>query len=431
MSQLSPRVRQLLLPVQEFVRLESSSGLVLLACTALALALANSPWGAAYERFWGAHLEVGLAGAKLDMSLLHWINDGLMALFFLYVGLEIKRELLVGELSSPRKAALPVAAALGGMLAPALLYALAAGDTPAWRGWGIPVATDIAFALGILTLLGDRVPVSARVFLAALAIADDLGAVLVIALFYSSHLDPVALAAAAGLFLLLLLSNRLGIRILLWYVLLGAGLWLAVLHSGVHASIAGVLFAATIPAWSRGDVPQFRRGAAEILDHLQDLDPAPSSVLANEHLLSLVDSLERACTRMLPPLYRLEDMLAPVVAFGIMPVFALANAGVVLEGGNLGDRLVLGILLGLVIGKPAGILLGSWVAVRAGLALPEGLCWRHMAGLGMLGGIGFTMSIFIATLALPGSTGLAEAKMAILGASALSAVGGALLLRRS
>lgn len=427
---MSPRFRKFLLPLQEFVLLESSSGLVLLVCTALALAWANSPMAASYDATWASHLVVGLSDARLDMSVLHWINDGLMALFFLYVGLEIKREVLVGELSSLRMAALPVAAAVGGMVVPALLFSLVAGGTADARGWGIPVATDIAFALGVLTLMGDRVPATAKIFLAALAIADDLGAVAVIALFYTGDLNGPAMVLAAGLFAALLVSNRLGIRVLLWYCVLGFGLWLAVLHSGIHASIAGVLLAATIPAWSRGNVPTFHQGALEILDHLRELDPGPRTVLANERLLSLVDSLERACVRMQPPLYRLEDALAPWVTFGVMPLFALANAGVVLTGGHFGDPLVLGILLGLVVGKPAGILLGAWIAVRTGYArLPRGLSWRHVAGLGLLGGIGFTMSIFIAHLALGDGERLHAAKIAILVASAVAAAAGTVLLR--
>lgn len=428
-TELSPGVRRILLPIQEFVRWESSSGVLLLVCTAVALAMANSPAAEAWDRFWHLHFAVGFPGAMLDLSLLHWINDGLMALFFLYVGLEIKRELLVGELSSVRKAALPVMAAVGGMVVPAGIFMLVAGGTPEARGWGIPVATDIAFALGVLTLLGSRVPATAKIFLVALAIADDLGAVAVIALFYTSTLDVAALGAAAAIFAALLVSSRLGIRILSWYCFLGLGLWLAVLHSGVHASIAGVLLAITIPAWSRGDVPRFHQGASEILDHVRHIDPDPTTILGNEHLLSLVDSLERSCVRMLPPLYRLEDALAPLVTYGVMPVFALANAGVAMGGGALMEPLGLGIIAGLVLGKPVGIVLGAWAAVRSGFAsLPRGLTWRHVSGLGVLGGIGFTMSIFIATLALPEAKGLADAKTAVLVASGLAAAVGTAVL---
>jgi len=431
-TELKPPIRRVLRPIQQFIQTESSSGLVLLASTAIALVWANMA-PTTYDATWETHASLRVGANALDMSLRHWINDGLMALFFLLVGLEIKRELLVGELSSPRKALLPVMAALGGMVAPALCYLALAGGTDAARGWGVPMATDIAFALGVLALLGRRVPTGLKVFLAALAIADDLGAVLVIAVFYTDTLQASALGAAAMVFLVLLISNWVGIRWLVWYGVLGLILWLAVFHSGVHATVAGVLLAMAMPAWSRINLPRFREHLEETTQQLNEHGNPTGAVLADEDLLYRVMELRAACTRLQPSLHQLEHDLAPWVAMVVMPLFALANSGVSLAqaGSGLSDPLALGITAGLLVGKPVGIVLGSWLVVRVGLAsLPRSTSWGHILGVGLLGGVGFTMSLFIAGLAFGEGARLDTARLAILSASTLAGVAGFLVLRR-
>jgi NhaA family Na+:H+ antiporter len=357
------------------------------------------------------------------------VNDGLMAVFFFLVGLEIKRELLFGELASPSRAALPVIAAFGGAVVPALVYlAFNAGGEHA-HGWGVPMATDIAFALGVLALLGSRAPVGLRIFLTALAIVDDLLAVLVIAVFYSSGLSPVALAAAAAVLVALVVANRLGVRRPLVYAVLGVGLWVAILQSGIHATIAGVLLAMTIPARTRIDRTAFVGGARRLVADLSDRHDAPSDEEHHATLWDLEDLTEHAQA----PMLRIEHALLPWVAFLIVPLFALANAGVAI-GGDLGGALTnpiaLGIIVGLVVGKQIGITLGAWLVVRAGLAaLPDGVSWRHVYGGAWLGGIGFTMSLFVADLAF-GESPLALAKIGILAASVIAGVGGYLVLWR-
>jgi NhaA family Na+:H+ antiporter len=353
-----------------------------------------------------------------------------MAIFFLVVGLEIKREVLVGELASVRKASLPIAAAIGGALLPALLFVLIAGGDPdAIRGWGVPMATDIAFALGVLALLGSRAPVGLRIFLTALAIVDDLLAVLVIAIFYSSGLSTTALAAAGAVLIALVVANRLGVRRPLVYAVLGIGLWVAILQSGIHATIAGVLLAMTIPARTRIDRTAFVEGARPLVAELADRHDAPSDEEHHATLWDLEDLTEHAQA----PMLRIEHALLPWVAFLIVPLFALANAGVAI-GGDLGGALTspiaLGIIVGLVVGKQVGITLGAWLVVRAGLAsLPDGVDWRHVYGGAWLGGIGFTMSLFVADLAF-GEASLALAKIGILAASVIAGVGGYLVLWR-
>jgi Na+:H+ antiporter, NhaA family len=343
---------------------------VLGTATAAALVWANSPLAPSYER--------------LLEPIRHWINDGLMAVFFFAVGLEIKREVLVGELASRRRATLPVMAAIGGMVVPALGYALFNAGTPTASGWGVPMATDIAFALGAVAVLGRRVPPALRVFLAALAIADDIGAVLVIAIVYTGTLAWLPLGAAAALMAGLVAANIAGVRRESVYIALGVALWVAILHSGVHATVAGVLLAITIPA------PR--------------------------------------------PLVSLERRLRGAVAFVILPLFALANAGVRLAvepAGLLAHPVVLGILVGLVIGKPLGITLFAWIAVRSRAAsLPTGVTWRALHGVAWLGGIGFTMSLFIGALAFRDPATFALAKLGIIGGSLLAAVVGALILQR-
>jgi NhaA family Na+:H+ antiporter len=439
----APPIERLLRPFREFVHLEAAGGAVLLAAAAVALGWANSPWAWAYAALWHTPVTVGVGGAVLTRDLHHWINDGLMVLFFVVVGLEIKREVLVGELAAPRRAALPAAAALGGMLVPTGLYFLLNPAGPGAAGWGVPMATDIAFALGILALLGRRVPLALKVFLTALAVIDDLGAVLVIAVFYTPSVAWPALATAGAVLALLVAANRLGVRAPLVYGGLGVGLWLAVLASGVHATVAGVLLALTIPARTRIDPAAFlARGRAYLTDFASDGRPdrfgvdgraGPRPGFITEGQQTAVLALEEACEHVQTPLHRLEHALHPWVAFAIMPLFALANAGVPLPGdpaATVADPVTLGVLAGLVAGKPVGITAVALLATRTGLAvLPDGVSWRQVAGAAVLGGIGFTMSLFIATLAFADAALLDAAKLGILGASLVAGLGGWLLLR--
>jgi Na+:H+ antiporter, NhaA family len=425
----------LLRPVQRFIELEAASSLLLLFCAVVALVWANSRFADAYFHLWETPVGITVGGWSLTETLHHWINDGLMAIFFFVIGLEIKREVLVGELASPRRAALPLAAALGGMIVPAAIYSAFNAGSPALRGWGIPMATDIAFALGVLTLLGSRAPLALKVFLTALAIVDDLGAVLVIALFYTSELSTTALGFALLLLAAMVGLNRGGVRHPLAYLLLGIALWLAVLKSGVHATVAGVLAALTIPAWQRIDAGRFAQHARATLDSFEAGGERGEERLANEQQ-SAVEELEDACEAVQSPLARLEHSLHDWVVFFIMPVFALANAGVQLTGG-IGSALLspvaLGIVLGLFLGKQVGVLAFAWLSVRLRLAaLPESVSWRQLYGVSVLCGIGFTMSLFIANLAfLADHETLDVAKTATLTGSLISGVVGFLLLRKS
>jgi NhaA family Na+:H+ antiporter len=405
-----------------------------MACTLLALGIANSPFGEAYEHFWHTYVGFTFGEISLKNSLLHWVNDGLMVVFFFLVGLEIKRELLVGELASVRKAALPFMAALGGMIVPAGIYAALNAGTPAISGWGVPMATDIAFALGVLALLGRGVPTGLFVFLAALAIVDDLGAVLVIAVFYTEQIHWIALGMGGAFFAGMILLNVAGVRSPIPYALLGVATWLAFLQSGVHATIAGVLAAMAIPVRTVLDPDHFLESSREILDHFESAsENAKEPVIVNEQRSASVVALEDACERVQTPLQRLEHGLLPWVTFLILPIFALGNAGVPLGGdvlSALASPLSLGIILGLVLGKQVGITLFSWIAVKVGLAaLPEGVTWRHIYGTSWLAGIGFTMSLFIAMLAFGEGQALTDAKTAILVASLIAGVIGYLLLR--
>jgi NhaA family Na+:H+ antiporter len=428
-----PLIDRVLRPFQQFAHSASAGGIVLLVCTAAALAWANSPWAESYGQLWERKVAIGTPGFGLTMSLHHWINDGLMAVFFFMVGLEIKRELLVGELSTLRSAAFPIAGALGGMLVPATLYAAINAGGPGAAGWGIPMATDIAFALGVLALLGPRVPLALKVFLAALAIVDDIGAVLVIALFYTAELSVGALGWAGGVLALLVLANRAGVRHPAVYALAGAALWVAVLQSGIHATIAGVLLAMTIPSRIRLDAGAFLDRARRAIEQFERGSGGTGSILTNTAQQEAIQRLERACEGAQAPLLKLEEKLHAPVAFVVMPVFALANAGVRLErevASLVTEPISLGVIVGLVVGKPLGITLFAWLAVRAGLAArPAEAAWRAIHGAGWLAGIGFTMSIFIAGLAFPDPGSLTAAKLGILAASLLAGGVGWGLLR--
>ncbi len=421
-------------PFHTFFQLEAAGGIVLLLCAAVALVWANSPAAGSYLALWEAYLTVGVGSFAINKPVLLWINDGLMAIFFFLVGLEIKRELLDGELASPRQAALPMAAALGGMLAPAGIYAAFNAGTPYSAGWGVPMATDIAFALGVLALLGKRAPLSLKIFLSALAIVDDLGAVLVIAIFYTAQISFSYLGVGLGLLGVSWLANRLGIRRTAVYVVLGLGVWVMFLKSGVHATVAGVLLALTIPVHTRVDVPLFlekgRAMLALIGGHGSNKNGRPSSSQREA-----IQGLEVLCEGSESPLQRMERALHGWVAFGIMPIFALANAGVALGGGGMGpmgeNTILIGVALGLVVGKQVGVFGFAWLAVRMGLAvMPAGLTWQHIYGAACLAGIGFTMALFIANLAFSDAAMLNSAKLGILGASFVSGLLGWGLLAR-
>ncbi len=420
--------------MQEFIHQSQSGGIVLLIITVLALIIANSPLGEGYLALLDAHIGLSVGPYLLEESVLHWINDGLMVLFFFLVGLEIKREILIGELSNARAAALPILAAIGGVIVPAVIYVAFNWGGSGLQGWGVPMATDIAFALGCLALLGNRVPFGLKIFLTAVAIVDDLIAVLVIAIFYSGGLDFTMLGIGFGVLLLLMFVNLFGIRTPLVYIVLGVIVWLAFLNSGIHATIAGVLVALTIPARTRIDAPTFLARARQILSQFESSLTGEKSKSSTEFQQSAVLELEDFSEQVQAPLQKMEHRLHSWISFFIMPVFAFANAGVVISADSLGGEslpVLVGIILGLTLGKPIGIFGLSWLAVRVGIAeLPRGVTWRHMLSTGVLAGIGFTMSLFIASLAFSDPMHLATAKLAILIASALAGSVGLLLLSR-
>lgn len=423
-------------PIAEFLHIESAGGLVLMAAAIIALIVANSPLAEGYQNFLHAKLTVALSKDALVKDVHFWVNDGLMAIFFFLVGLEIKRELLVGELSNRKAAALPFAAALGGMLIPAGIYALLNANGPGVKGWGIPMATDIAFSLGILALLGPRVPLALKVFLAALAIVDDLGAVLVIAVFYTHGFSAPDLMVALGIVAFLGFLNWFGIRSPLLYLVLGIPLWVFVYRSGVHATVAGVLLALTIPAKVKLGGNRFVEEVEQALGEFRagDTSPEAKRVLTSAQTAAVTD-IERSCQQVQMPLERVENVLHPWVTFAIVPIFAFVNAGLAVSGDSfakLGDPVALGIVLGLVLGKPLGIVGMAWLAVRMGwAALPRGVCWRQVVGVGFLGGVGFTMSLFIAQLGFESEAQLNVAKFGILFASLVAGLAGYLILRRS
>jgi NhaA family Na+:H+ antiporter len=435
---LRPRpIDRLLEPVQEFARVEAAGGILLLACTVVALIWANSSWAQSYHDLWHIPIALGIGSFRISESLAHWVNDGLMAVFFFVVGLEIKRELLAGELASLRQAAIPIAAAIGGMVVPALLYVGANlfGGGEGMKGWAIPAATDIAFALGVMALLGKRVPLSLKVFLTAVAIVDDIGAVLIIALFYTGDVSWVALGVAAGILVLLIAANLMHVRSPVVYGILGFGLWAAFHESGVHATIAGVLLAFTIPSRFRIRGAEFIAFGRRMLDEFEQRGGNEDDIMSNPDRQARVLAMEIACEHVQTPLQRLEHKLHPLVSFFIMPVFALANAGVPLGEGigvALRSPVSWGIVLGLVVGKQVGVFACTWIAVRSGLGrLPAQTNWRQIHAAGCLAGIGFTMSLFIASLGFGEGALLEEAKIGILGASLISGILGLILLRAS
>ncbi len=415
--------------ISRFINEEAYGGIFLIIATIVAMIWANSSFYDSYHYIWHDY-KVGFVWGDIDMvaSLHHWINDGLMALFFFVVGLEIKREIMGGELSSIKKASLPIAAAIGGMIVPALLYVFVTVNYPDYiNGWGIPMATDIAFALGLLAMLGNRVPLNLKIFLTALAIADDLGAVMVIALFYTESIDFNELLYAGLAIVVLIIANLAGIRRTLFYALIGfAGVWIAFIYSGVHATIAGVLIALTIPARTKIGETAYIDKLTDYLQKFKNENPDNKSTLLTKGQVNVISEIQALSDKAHTPLQKLEHTLHPITAYFILPVFALSNAGVHIDGRVI-DMLIhpisLGIIAGLVLGKFLGISLLSKLVVKFKIAeLPQGVTWRHIYGVAFLAGIGFTMSMFISDLAFKNEEFKQIAKVGIMAASIISAV---------
>jgi NhaA family Na+:H+ antiporter len=409
-------------PLTAFMHIESASGVVLLICTAIALVAANSPYAEAYDAFWHHELRIAVGEFQLAYSVAHWINDGLMVVFFFVIGLEIKRELVVGELSDPKKVTLPVAAALGGVIVPVAIYLLFQYGETGEQGWAVPMATDIAFVVGCLSLLGSRIPRGLGILMLSLAIVDDLMAVLVIAIFYTESISSTWLAGAGVGLVAILMMNRLGVRSVGMYFIVGVWVWLCTLQSGVHPTIAGVIVGLLTPVhpWLGG--MKFLRFLRHTDDTLRRED---TSI---ERARELVADLSFASREAVSPLFRIETALHRWVAFGIMPLFALANAGVPIELSAIGEPVAVAVAAGLFFGKPIGIFGASWLTVKLGWATrPEGVTWPILGGAAFLGGIGFTMALFIASLGLSGGL-LLSAKIGIILGSFTSAVLGMLIL---
>jgi NhaA family Na+:H+ antiporter len=423
---------RILRPFKVFIKTEQFSGLILILCTLIALILSNFLLFDDYNTVWATDLTIKFGDLGLSKKFSLWINDGLMAIFFFVIGLEIKREILTGELNSLRKASLPIIAALGGMILPAIIYVIFNLYSPeSIAGWGIPMATDIAFTLGILALLGKRAPFSLKVFITGVAIIDDIGAIIVIAVFYSSNINWLILVIAFVIFLLLISFNRLNLQHPLLYIIFGIALWFIILQSGIHATIAGVLLALTVPARNKIDADIFIVESQLIIEKFQESGKCGSGVLLNQKQQNAIKALETACQKVEAPLQRFERALHYWVAFTIIPIFILANAGVLLDDIPLSIHPIeLGIFFGLVIGKPVGISLATWLAVKSGItSLPKGLTWTHIVGVAMLAGIGFTMALFIGSLAITDNTLLAMKKFSILIASFVAAILGIAILR--
>lgn len=419
---------QILKPTQQFFNKEASSSILLIIATIIALTWVNSDIGETYHGFWHTKISFNFGHFHISKTLLHWVNDGLMSLFFFTVGLEIKREILVGELATPKKALLPVIAALGGMIVPGLIYVVLNVGSPTIHGWGIPVATDIAFALGAVAVFGRRLPAGLRVFLAAFAIADDLGAVVIIAIFYTKEIVLTNLVISLILIIGLAVANFFWIRRTLVYAVLGLALWFFVLGSGVHSTIAGVIVSLFVPARGRYDTDNFLQNVKKITEKFEcEEQSCGYSILLNQEHLYAVQALELACHDVETPLQRLMHALHPWVAFLILPFFAMGNTGLILKGivvsETASNPAVVGIIVGLVIGKPIGIMLFSYLSVKTGLAsLPQEIRWSHIFGGAMLGGIGFTMSLFISELSFSDPLIIEYARIAILIGSILSAI---------
>ncbi len=433
-----PPISKITFPIQRFIQQEKSGGLVLGIGVLLALVLANSPWHHQYFEFFEQTFGFQFNGnSYLNLSLHHWINDGLMAVFFFVVGLELKREFVGGELSNPRKALLPIIAAIGGMIVPALIYLSFNSSGEVHHGWGIPMATDIAFALGVLYLLGNKIPLSLKVFLTALAIVDDLGAVLVIALFYTSDISILALGLGFLFLLIMFIGNKSGIRSVLFYAIIGiGGVWMAFLMSGVHATIAAVLAAFMIPANVRVDERAFVARMKKNLNRFLRIDPNNQTPFLKNEQYYILERMDMDNKKAIPPLQLLEHSMHPFVTFIILPVFALANAGVTLLDINseqlFGTNVAIGVALGLLVGKVIGVVGFTWLIVKIKIAdYPKGMNLKNLFGIGLLASIGFTMSLFITQLAFVHEEYQMQAKIGIFIASIIGGILGYIILSKN
>ncbi len=429
----TPVDKLLIEPIQRFISNSTMSGVVLFSSALLAIILSNSPWADEFHHFWEYELSIGFGDHLISNDLHHWINDGLMAVFFFVVGLELKREIIAGELRDPKNALMPILAAVGGMVIPAIIYLFFNSSGAASNGWGIPMATDIAFALGVLYLLGDKVPLSLKIFLTALAIVDDIGAVLVIAFFYTSNIDFLSLAVGGAVFVVLVLSNLLGVRNTVYYGVMGiGGLWLAFLMSGVHATIAAVIAAMTIPANVRISEKEYISGLKVLFNKFKNQEGIEGPIVSKTQLYILED-IRSYSKKALTPLQRLEHRMHPLVAFVIMPIFALSNAGVTFSNDFLEqivNPIFLGVFFGLLLGKVLGVFGLMSVLLKFKLVkMPKGMNNLHLLGAGFLAAIGFTMSLFISELAFESKENIEFAKMGVLFASVIASFAGYFLIK--
>ncbi|WP_296147893.1 Na+/H+ antiporter NhaA [uncultured Flavobacterium sp.] len=432
----TPAEKWIINPITKFISKSTTGGIVLFVAAVLAVFLANSQWKDSYHHLWEHKIGFSFDGnSYLNLSLHHWINDGLMAIFFFAVGLELKREIIAGELSQPKKALLPIVAAIGGMLFPALIFTIFNFGSDSSHGWGIPMATDIAFALGVLYLLGDKIPLTLKIFLTALAIVDDLGAVLVIAFFYTEEINFLALGIGLSFLAFLFICNKLGIRNIFFFLLIGIlGVWLPFLLSGVHATIAAVLVAFTIPASSRIEENLFISKIQNYLSHFKKLDSNNNPTLTEDQF-HLLEKVKITTEDAISPLHRLEHSLHSFVSFIVMPIFALANAGVTFSSdiiANTASSVTLGVALGLIIGKVIGVFGVSSLMIKLKLsAMPEGMTNKSLFGVGLLASIGFTMSLFVTDLAFENPEYELQAKLGIFAASLIGGILGFIILRNS
>jgi NhaA family Na+:H+ antiporter len=419
-------------PFERFLKRQSSSGILLLIASVIAMLWSNSSFSDMYFDIWNNKLTLGHGAFRVSEPLILWVNDGLMALFFFVVGLEIKREVMAGELSTIKDLALPLTAAIGGMVVPAIIFVLVVVNTEMAKGWGIPMATDIAFSLGILSLLGTKAPIGLKVFLTALAIVDDIGAILVIAFFYSNDIQWIYLQVAGGLFLVLLIFNYFNLRIVALYFIAGFFVWFCFLKSGVHPTVAGVLVALTIPARRKTKMKDFIAQTEFSLMKFKNAKWPDSKVLLGKEQISAVDCIVESAKKVRSPVQKLENSLSNFTANLVMPIFALANASIVIVADefNLLNRVTLGVGLGLLLGKVVGVSLFSWLIVRLGWArLPTGVSWTQIIGVGFLAGIGFTMSLFVTNLAYANAEVINASKIGIVIGSLLAGTIGFIFLK--
>jgi len=430
----NPPVLRISSPLQRFIKKEASGSRVLIICIIVGLLWINLPFGDSYFNLWNTHLSFSIGSYSFNQSILHWINDGLMAIFFFLIGLELKRELVVGGLTDLREASLSIVAAIGGMTIPALLYLIFNHpNSIGIKGWGIPMSTDIAISLGILILFSYHIPRKLKILLTSIAIIDDLGAIMIIAIFYSSSIKWQFLIVSLAIFGVLLLFNKLGIRNNLMYIIPGIILWFFVFQSGIHATLSGVLLAITVPATKRIDVSEFHDLSKRILGNISEIDPTEGDVYCYTRYISSIHALEVGFKNIQTPLEILEDKIINWTAFLIVPLFGLANSGISFKTINMSTfsiPIFLGVFIGLLIGKPIGMLLFSWLYTKTKLVkLPTNVNWLQISGIGFLAGIGFTMSNFIAGLAFSGETSLLDsAKLGILSASIIAAIIGYIIL---